>query len=50
MVTHRETGEDVKIKKSFHGATEIDSKGRLVSGKPPIDKNDFDMAKTIVDK
>ena len=46
---HKPTGEDVKVKKTFHGAQVIDEYGDIIPGVPFIDKNDYDIPKTIVD-
>ncbi|OMJ74195.1 hypothetical protein SteCoe_26950 [Stentor coeruleus] len=50
VVMHNETGEDVKIRKTFHGATVVDEAGEPVPDAPAIDRNDYDIPKTIVDK
>ena len=49
VVMHNETGEDVKIRKTFHGAQIIDEAGDPVDASA-IDRNDYDIPKTIVDK
>ena len=50
VVMHNETGEDVKIRKTFHGAQVVDEAGDPVPDLPGIDRNDYDIPKTIVDK
>ena len=50
VVTHRETGEDVKVRKTFHDAQIVDDQGEPVPTAMPIDRSDYDIPKTIVDK
>ena len=50
VVTHRETGEDVKVRKTFQDACVIDERGRPIPQAMPIDRLDYDIPKTIVDK
>lgn len=50
VVMHNETGEDVKIRKTFHGAHVVDEHGHVISNQPLIDRNDYDIGRTIVDK
>eukprot|EP00358_Blepharisma_japonicum_P004831 CAMPEP_0202942360 /NCGR_PEP_ID=MMETSP1395-20130829/2529_1 /ASSEMBLY_ACC=CAM_ASM_000871 /TAXON_ID=5961 /ORGANISM="Blepharisma japonicum, Strain Stock R1072" /LENGTH=703 /DNA_ID=CAMNT_0049638501 /DNA_START=542 /DNA_END=2650 /DNA_ORIENTATION=- len=50
VVMHNETGEDVKVRKTFHGAAMVDEHGNLIPNQPLIDRNDYDIGKTIVDK
>ena len=50
VVMHNETGEDVKIRKTFHGAQIVDEAGEPVPDAPGIDRNDYDIPRTIVDK
>jgi hypothetical protein len=50
VVMHNETGEDVKIRKTFDGAQVIDEAGELVPNVPGIDRNDFDIPRAVIDK
>jgi hypothetical protein len=50
VVMHNETGEDVKVRKTFHGAQIVDEAGDPIVDAPNIDRNDYDIPKTIVDK
>jgi hypothetical protein len=50
IVTHNPTGEDVKIRKTFHGARVVDDFGMLDPEAPLIDRNDYDIPQTLVDK
>ena len=50
VVMHNETGEDVKVRKTFHGAQVVDEAGDPVPDVPGIDRNEYDIKKTIVDK
>ena len=50
VVTHKETGEDVKVRKTFQDACIVDEQGFPVPEAGPIDRNDYDIPKTIVDK
>ncbi|CAG9329240.1 unnamed protein product [Blepharisma stoltei] len=49
IVTHNETGEDVKIRKTFHGAKVVNEVGNIKEG-DKIDRNDYDIPDTIIDK
>ena len=50
VVMHNETGEDVKVRKTFDGAMVVDEAGELVPDLPGIDRNDYDIPKAVVDK
>jgi len=50
VVMHNETGEDVKIRKTFQGATIVDDHGDAIPDAPVIDRTEYDIPKTIVDK
>lgn len=50
MVTHNPTGEHVKVRKTFHNAQVIDHLGNPVPSVPGIDRNKFDISRTVVDK
>jgi hypothetical protein len=50
VVTHKETGEDVKVRKTFQDAYVVDDRGHRMPEAKPIDRNDYDIPKTIVDK
>lgn len=50
VVTHKETGEDVRVRKSFHGAYVIDKAGVKASREEPIDINDYDLSNAEIDK
>ena len=50
VVMHNETGEDVKIRKTFQGAQIVDEAGEPIQNVPGIDRNDYDIPRAIVDK
>lgn len=50
VVMHNETGEDVKVRKTFQGAQVLDEFGEPDCTAPEVDRNDYDIPKTIVDK
>lgn len=50
VVTHKETGEDVKVRKTFQDACVVDEKGHPVPLARLIDRSDYDIPKTIIDK
>ena len=49
VVVHKETGEEFKIRKTFEGALPVDARGRPLPGAIGIERNDFDISKTVVD-
>ena len=50
IVMHNETGEDVRVRKTFHGARILDNLGNVDPGQSPIDRGDYDIPATIVDQ
>jgi hypothetical protein len=47
VVKYNETGENVKVRKTFHGAMIVDDEGVEIG--PEIDRNDYDIKKAKVD-
>lgn len=50
VVTHKDTGEQVRVRKSFHGAYVVDKAGVKASQEGPIDINDYDLNAAEIDK
>lgn len=50
VVTHKETGEDVKVRKTFQNAQIVDDRGEPIPESKPIDRNDYNIPKAIIDK
>ena len=48
VVMHNETGEDVRVRKTYHGAVLVDEEGRPIG--PGVDRNEYDIPSTVVDK
>ena len=45
IVPHAETGEPVRLRKSFHGAALLTEEGEEDDSLPPVDQNDYDIPK-----
>ena len=50
IVPHAETGEPVRLRKSFHGAALLTEDGSEDASLPPVDQNDYDIPETEVDE
>ena len=50
VVQHNPTGEQVRVTKSFHEAMVVDANGNAIPGVASIDRNNFDIPKTVVDQ
>lgn len=50
ITTHAVTGDDIKVRKTFHNARVVDSNGTIIEEEEPIDRNDYDIKSAIVDK
>lgn len=49
VVIHKETGEGVKVRKTFQDALIIDDHGKIVPEALKIDRSEYDIPKTIID-
>ena len=48
-VTHKVTGERMKIRKDFKGSRVVDTDGNVMADYPPVDTEKFHIPSTIVD-
>jgi hypothetical protein len=50
VVPHKVSGERLRLRKGFSGARIVDLENKVVDHLPPIDENNYDIPKTVIDE
>jgi hypothetical protein len=49
-VPHKQSGERLRLRKGFSGARIVDLENKVVDHLPPIDENNYDISRTVIDE